>query len=207
VISTKAQPRKLSGRSETERSLQKISPLRPVEKWVSGRNDNNTVISTNAERSFSPVISTNTERSFRKDFSTTPAFSEDAGSGRNDREVWIFGNPDYEPDALPLRILPELQKHFLKIDFVIKDPNEDWELPDKLIVLDTVQGIEKVTKFTSLKHFATQSRISMHDFDLGMKLMWLEKLKKLPPFVIIGIPMGASKSEILNDIISELRSL
>ncbi len=124
-----------------------------------------------------------------------------------DKEVWIFGNPDYEPDALPLKILPALQQQLPDLEFMIKDPNEDWDLPERLIILDTVQGIDHVTKFESLEKFSGGSRTTMHDFDLGMKLQWLAKLKKLPPFVIIGIPMGANETEILDEVVSRLKTL
>lgn len=121
--------------------------------------------------------------------------------------VWIFGNPDYEPDALPLKILPALKQQLPDLEFVIKDPNEDWELPERLIILDTVQGIERVTQFTSLAQFSGGARTTVHDFDLGMKLAWLAKLKKLPPFVIIGIPMGAGEKEVIDEVIAILREI
>ena len=115
-------------------------------------------------------------------------------------QVWIFGNPDYKPDALPLKILPELKQRLPDLDFVVKDPNEDWEMPAKLIIIDTIVGIDKVTCFTTLKRFQSAPRLTMHDFDLGTNLMWLNKLKKLPPFLIIGIPVGATKKEIIGRV-------
>lgn len=121
--------------------------------------------------------------------------------------VWIFGNPDYEPDALPLKILPVLEKQLPDLEFIIKDPNEDWGLPERLIIIDTVQGIDRVTKFESLAQFASGARTTMHDFDLGMKLQWLAKLKKLPPFVIIGLPMGAREAEIVDEAVTALREI
>lgn len=123
--------------------------------------------------------------------------------------VFIFGNPDLEEDSLPLQILPELKKCITSFDFQVLDPNEDWELPDannfetqpKLIIIDTVKGIDKVTSFTSLDQFARTPHITVHDFDLGMKLRWLAKIKKLPPFLIIGIPMGIKVCEIIEDVV------
>jgi len=115
--------------------------------------------------------------------------------------IYIFGNPDYEPDALPLKILPELKKRLPAFDFVIKDPNEDWDYAmEKLIIIDTIQGIEKVTIFTSLDQFESTPHLTMHDFDLGMKLKWLSKLKKLPPFLIIGVPMRGNPEKITTEL-------
>jgi len=129
-------------------------------------------------------------------------------------QVFIFGNPDYEPDALPLKILPELKKRLPAFDFIIKNPNEDLPngqatpvrtehcsvLTEKLIIIDTIQGIKKVTTFTSLDQFESTPRLTMHDFDLGMKLKWLAKLKKLPPSLIIGVPMGGDEQKIIEKI-------
>jgi len=121
------------------------------------------------------------------------------------QKIFIFGNPDFAPDALPLKILPELKKRLPNLEFIIKDPNEDFDLPEKLIIIDTVQGIKKLTVFNSLDQFTNTPNLTMHDFDLGMELKWLAKLKKLPPFAIIGIPMGAEEN-IINEIETILKS-
>ena len=103
--------------------------------------------------------------------------------------VWIFGNEDLAGDNLPLELLPELQKRLPGVSFVVKDPNDEWDdIPRSLIIIDTVQGIKEVTVFTDLNQFQSTPHVTVHDFDLGMKLKWLQKLKKLPPFVIVGVP-------------------
>ncbi|MFH1354421.1 MAG: hypothetical protein ABIH36_03975 [bacterium] len=119
-------------------------------------------------------------------------------------QVWLFGNPDFNPDALPLKLLPELQQRLPSFDLIIKDPNEEWRLSKKLIIIDTVQGIKKITTFTSLDQFQNAPNITVHDFDLLTNLKWLSKLKKLPPFLIIGLPAGISKKEAFNKIIAIL---
>lgn len=118
-------------------------------------------------------------------------------------QVWVFGNADLKGDSVPLKLLPELKKRFPALEFVVKDPNENWEMPKKLIVIDTIAGIKDVTIFTSLGDFVRTPRVTMHDFDLGMKLAWLAKLKKLPPFVIIGVPAEVSEN-IVEKIFSTL---
>lgn len=118
-------------------------------------------------------------------------------------QVWLFGNPDFAPDALPLKLKADLQSHLPDFEFVIKDPNEEWDLPQKLIIIDTVQGIDKITIFNSLEQFQNTPRLTLHDFDLLTNLKWLAKLKKLPPLLIIGLPMKAQKQKAL-DKISEI---
>ena len=115
-------------------------------------------------------------------------------------EVWIFGNEDYRPDSLPLKIQPTLKKLFPQINFIVQDPNENWQLPNKLFIIDTVAGIKDVTTFDSLDNFINSQSLTTHDFDLALKLQWLNKLKKLPPFLIIGIPMKITKATALKKI-------
>lgn len=103
-------------------------------------------------------------------------------------QIWLFGNIDFAPDALPLKLQADLQKALPDFDFIVKDPNEEWDLPPKLIIIDTVQGLDKITTFTSLDQFQNTPNITVHDFDLLTNLKWLAKLDKLPPFLIIGLP-------------------
>jgi hypothetical protein len=138
-------------------------------------------------------------------------------SATNAKTVWLFGNPDLDSDNLPLKLLPELKKRLPGVEFKVMDPNDDWDFlsppyeggakgrsetdaDNRLIIIDTVQGIKEVTVFTDLNQFQSTPRVTVHDFDLGMKLRWLQKLKKLPPFVIIGIPAHSQVSEIVLDI-------
>jgi hypothetical protein len=115
-------------------------------------------------------------------------------------QVWLFGNIDFEPDKLPLKIEPKLTAAFPEINFIIKDPNEEWDLPDKLIIIDTVFGLKEITTFESLDDFGDSPRVTMHDFDLLTNLKWLAKLKKLPPFLIIGVPPTISEPVAIKQI-------
>lgn len=114
--------------------------------------------------------------------------------------IYIFGNPDLEFDSLPLRILPKLKKDFPNIRFEIKDPNEDWEIPSLLIIMDTVIGIERIEIFNDLGVFTQSPRVSVHDFDLGTYLRYLKKLGKLETIKIIGVPPILSELEALNQL-------
>jgi len=118
-------------------------------------------------------------------------------------QIWVFGNPDYQPDALPLKILPALAKQNSNFKFITKDPNEEWDLPARLIIIDTILGLNQPRAFTSLDQFESTPRLTVHDFDLLTNLRWLSKLKKLPPFLIIGLPPTLKQ----NDAISAVNSL
>ena len=102
--------------------------------------------------------------------------------------VYVFGNPDLPADSLPLRILPELQKRFPQVQFEAKDPNEEWDVPEELIVIDTAEGINEVTVFDDLARFAAVPHVTMHDFDALTNLRYLQKLGKLKKIKIIGVP-------------------
>lgn len=120
--------------------------------------------------------------------------------------VYIFGNPDLKIDSLPIRILPKLKKNFPHIDFQTKDPNEDWDIPKKLVIIDTVLGIEKIKIFTDLDKFSVTRRVSLHDFDLGAELSYLKKLGKIKKIKIIGIPPSVKESKAVKEITAILTS-
>ncbi|MFH1171319.1 MAG: hypothetical protein V1778_02155 [bacterium] len=122
-------------------------------------------------------------------------------------DIWLFGNPDLPEDALPLRLLPRLQKEFPEHLFSPVDPLDEWKMPEDLIIIDTVRGIEKVTIFTSLDEFRQAPHVTLHDFDLGMQLAFLKKLGKLSRISIIGIPSGLAEDTVLLEIASALRKL
>lgn len=120
-------------------------------------------------------------------------------------EVWVFGNPDDPADNLPLRLLPQLREVFPNVNFIPLDPNEDREPPnDRLIVLDTAHGIDRATTFSSLDDFSPAPTVTMHDFDAYAHLKLLEKLKKLPPTTIIGVPAGYDESKALDEVVAAL---
>lgn len=115
-------------------------------------------------------------------------------------KIFVFGNIDLEMDNLPLRILPELCKKFPEIEFVVKDPNEEWEVPEELVVLDTAVGIKEVTIFESLEKFSKVPRVGMHDFDALTNLRLLQKLGKIKKIKIIAVPQNISESEAIEKI-------
>ena len=115
--------------------------------------------------------------------------------------IYVFGNPDLKVDSLPIKILPPLQKKFPEIEFRIVDPNEEWEIPKELVLIDTVQGIKEVKLFNNLEDFSPAPNITMHDFDAYANLRYLEKLGKLKNIKIIGVPNKGDETEVLTKII------
>lgn len=110
--------------------------------------------------------------------------------------VFVFGNEDVERDSLPLKILPELRKKCPGIDFLAKDPNEDFELPEGVVVIDVVAGLKKVRVFNSMDDFQAPPHLTLHDFDLFSWLQLLKKVGKLPSKIkIIGIPPMISEEK------------
>ncbi|MEW6610511.1 MAG: hypothetical protein AB1352_02715 [Patescibacteria group bacterium] len=122
----------------------------------------------------------------------------------DDMTVMAFGNPILKNDSLPLKILPELQKHLPEITFEVKDPTEEVVPQENpWWIIDTVKGITEVTLFESLDDFEeklkTVSRISLHDFDLGFHLLLLKKLHPDLQVRIIGVP-SIDNGRVIKDI-------
>ena len=115
--------------------------------------------------------------------------------------VLVFGNEDIAADSLPIKILPELRKRFPGIDFLAKDPNEDFELREGAVIIDTVAGLKEVRVFDSLDDFQAPPHLTLHDFDLFGHLQFLKKLGKLPSKIkIISLPPTISEEKALNSV-------
>ena len=104
--------------------------------------------------------------------------------------VFVFGNPDLALDSLPLRLLPELRRRLPGVEFLVKDPNEEWDVPEELTVIDTVVGIAEPRLFPTLNDFAAAPRLSLHDFDAFANLRLLQKIGRLKTVRVIGLPPG-----------------
>ncbi|OGZ08012.1 MAG: hypothetical protein A2942_00940 [Candidatus Lloydbacteria bacterium RIFCSPLOWO2_01_FULL_50_20] len=113
--------------------------------------------------------------------------------------IHVFGNPDLAMDSLPLRILPQLRERFPDIHFLTLDPNEEWDVPDPFILIDTVVGLPDVHFFQSLDEFGTAPTVSVHDFDALFNLRYLKKLGKLKGVRIIGLPPDMDEAKALAD--------
>lgn len=123
------------------------------------------------------------------------------------KRVFIFGNINLENDSLPLRILPKLQEKFPEIEFEVRDPNEEWGVPDEFVIIDVVVGIKKIRVFESLNKFLSAPRVSMHDFDALTNLQYLWKLGKIKKLKIIGVPGDMDESEAFIKIVKILKKI
>ena len=104
--------------------------------------------------------------------------------------VYVFGNEDFDLDNRVYELENRIKKKIQGIEFMDVKPNEDIPNKKELIILDTVQGIEKVTviREKDLDKLIFSRSVSAHDFDLGFQLKYLIKLGKLKKVKIIGIP-------------------
>jgi len=115
--------------------------------------------------------------------------------------IHIFGNPLLDFDSLPLKLAPKLKKIFPEIDFVISDPNENFKpINQELFIIDSVEGIKKVTLIENLDQLKTEKKYSLHDLDLAFNLKLLQKIGKLKKVKILGVPMKEDEKEILEQL-------
>jgi len=122
--------------------------------------------------------------------------------------ISIFGNPDLKKDAIPIAIMPLLQKKFPDLEFVHQDPNEIGKpLDNPWIIIDTVIGLPGVRLITDLSTIAVKKRVSMHDYDLSMHLTLLKKIDPTLEIRIIGVPPDTSHEEAIKEVTTLLSSL
>jgi len=93
-----------------------------------------------------------------------------------------------------------LRERFPGIEFVVKDPNEEWDMPEDVIVLDTVVGIKEVKLFEDIDKFKPAPSLSMHDFDALANLRFLKKLGKLNTVKVIGVPVDVGEEKAVEEI-------
>jgi Ni,Fe-hydrogenase maturation factor len=109
-------------------------------------------------------------------------------------KVYVFGNQDFEKDSLAIEVSRKLKGKIVGVEFIMVNPNEDLPFLEKknVVILDTVQGIESITKITEndLDKVRLEKSVTVHDFDLAFQLKYLKKLGKLKKFTIIGLPQN-----------------
>lgn len=107
-------------------------------------------------------------------------------------KVYVFGNEDEAIDNKAITASRKLMRDNNEFNFVYVKPNEDVPFINEknVVILDTVQGIEKVELIedSDLERLAVSPRGSVHDFDLGFQLKYLKKLGKIGRVFIVGIP-------------------
>ena len=108
--------------------------------------------------------------------------------------IYLFGNQDHAQDNIAFIAADKLKKQNPKLRFITVKPNQDlpFENEAQVIILDAVDGIDKITLITqeNIDKIQLPPRFSAHDFDLGFQLKYLKKLGKIKKFTIIGLPMN-----------------
>lgn len=119
------------------------------------------------------------------------------------KKIYIFGNPLLDFDNLPILLKPDLEQYFPNIDFIETDPGDNF-MPDnkgELTIIDTVEGINEVKILQDISKIKTENKYSVHDYDLGMHLLLLQKLGTLKKVKIFCVPMDIKKEEALKQLI------
>jgi Ni,Fe-hydrogenase maturation factor len=106
-----------------------------------------------------------------------------------------------EKDSLPLKLIGKLRQEFEDIEFKEFDPNENLEKEGRdLVIIDSVEGIDKVVLIKDIEAIKIQRIYSMHDFDLGYGLKLLKKLNLIDSVMIFGVPMKISEDDALKQL-------
>src|SRR5919202_7079591 len=107
-------------------------------------------------------------------------------------KVYVLGNDDVPEDRKAIEAAEKLDHAIDSVSFVFVKPNEDVPFVNerRVVILDTVQGIQDVTLVEGdrIDELILSPRGSVHDFDLAFQLRYLKKLNKLGEVTIIGIP-------------------
>ncbi len=122
------------------------------------------------------------------------------------KTIFVLGNELLKEDSLPLKIKGKLAKNFPEINFKEFDPTE--EFPEKkLVFLDSVLGIKKVSLINNLNKIETRKICSVHGFDLGLTLKLLKKIGKINEFEIIGIPSDLTEEKAFKGVKEIIQTL
>jgi Ni,Fe-hydrogenase maturation factor len=121
---------------------------------------------------------------------------------RNIKTIYIFGNPLLPFDSIPIELKKDLENMLPNFEFIVQDPNENLKPKNKeLIIIDTIQGIDKVIILNEIDKIENSPKYSMHDFDLGFNLKLLQKIGELEKVTIFGVPMKIKKQAALKQLI------
>lgn len=106
------------------------------------------------------------------------------------RKILVFGNPNVDCDNIALRVAGQLQKNNgHAFDFeIVESPDGLEKYGKNLLIMDSVQGLERVELLHGLNSIRLAPRITTHDFDLAFNLKLLEKTGKIDKISIIAVP-------------------
>ena len=118
--------------------------------------------------------------------------------------VIVFGNPDLPQDSLPLKLLPELKRRRPDLDIRRLDPNEEWDIPADITVIDTVINLKVPRLFDNLDAFVAGPRLTLHDFDAYANLRLMLKIGRIRTVRVIGLPPTVETTSALNYCLDKL---
>lgn len=109
-------------------------------------------------------------------------------------KIYVFGNQDDSDDKQAIIAAQKLQQLNSDIEPVYVKPNADLPFvdEDQVVILDVMKGISVITVIdeTKLHALSLAPRSTVHDFDLGFQLRYLQKIGKLGKVSIVGLPYG-----------------
>lgn len=114
-------------------------------------------------------------------------------------KVLCFGNPNFEEDALALKVGRKLRGKIRGIEFVEcgMDDKLLGEEAGEFLVLDVVKGISGV-RFVEPEELKPARTITAHDIDVSFYIRLLAKDGKM--IRIIGIPEGMETRKAAEDV-------
>ncbi len=121
--------------------------------------------------------------------------------------ILCFGNPYINEDNLALCVADLLSKESIKGIEIVKciSPEEILNYLDKeFLILDVVKGAKDVVIIEDIDMLRSDSKVSMHDFDLGFFLKLMKETGKLDKVRIIGIPQKGDVEKLKDKVISLL---
>ena len=119
--------------------------------------------------------------------------------------VHVFGSHN-KGDHIAFKVAKDL-KSVLPHEFIFSNDPTELLHEDRIVILDAVEGINKVTVFLNVKDLKTSHICSLHDFDLGYFLRLADNLGLDQQVTIIGLPMKGNFQQIKHDTISSLQEL
>jgi len=122
--------------------------------------------------------------------------------------IYYFGNALRPDDTLPRSVIQQLKQQFPAYAFIHADPTENWWRGEKKpVIIDTIEGLQRVTIFRSLDRFEKPPFVTPHDYDLYTDLMLMRKIGKINSFTLIGVPQKSNSSMLVKQLTKILSNL
>ena len=122
------------------------------------------------------------------------------------KKIYCFGNPYIKEDSIALELADilnadkELNKRFQFIKCTSPDFLLNEDVPDDLIIIDVVKGIDEVKVMHDIENLRLSKSTTVHDFDLGNTLKLLKSRGYLKKVIIIALPYAkeANKKQVIS---------